>query len=94
MYLGGESEEGAKVTLYAEDTKPTLSSAQNHKTARGPQSHFTDEEPEASNATSLAGSHTLLLGVPCGAGPLSELPSSPGMPPSSPLCKPQMKTHF
>lgn len=48
MCLGREGEQEAKVTLWGEDSKRTISSAANHKTARGPRSHFTNEEPEAS----------------------------------------------
>ena len=45
-YLDGEEEE---ITLWAEDTKATISLAQNHKTASVCNLLFTVEEPEASH---------------------------------------------
>lgn len=45
-YLDGE---GEIITLWAEDTKATISLAQNHTTAGACNLHFTDEEPEVSH---------------------------------------------
>ena len=67
-YLDGE---GEIITLWAEDTKATISLAQNHTTAGACNLHFTDEEPEASHVMRrwLKVTHYFWGYWPAGSGP-------------------------
>lgn len=83
---------GSKGHFMGGRPKPTLNPPQNHRPGKGPQSHFTDEEPKTSDGTTGSRSHSAFRGAELSRA-AGRPPQLCQMPPGGSFCKLKMRTY-